>query len=49
MSGQVEGYKVPREDVNAPDLYLPGKKQFKLFSNGFCDVCFIGWCLYGLS
>lgn len=23
MSGQYEGFKVPRQDVNAPDLYIP--------------------------
>ncbi|RKP19840.1 YIF1-domain-containing protein, partial [Rozella allomycis CSF55] len=23
MNGQVEGYKPPREDLNAPDLYIP--------------------------
>jgi hypothetical protein len=23
MNGQVEGYLPPREDVNAPDLYIP--------------------------
>jgi protein transport protein YIF1 len=24
VSGAMEGYKPPREDVNAPDLYIPG-------------------------
>jgi YIF1 len=24
VSGVVEGYKSPREDINAPDLYIPG-------------------------
>ena len=24
VSGATEGYKPPREDVNAPDLYIPG-------------------------
>lgn len=24
-NGQMEGYKLPREDINAPDMYIPGK------------------------
>ena len=24
ITGTVEGYKPPREDINAPDLYIPG-------------------------
>ncbi len=24
MTGQIEGYKPPRDDLNAPDLYIPG-------------------------
>ena len=24
VSGSVEGFKPPREDINAPDLYIPG-------------------------
>jgi hypothetical protein len=25
-TGQMEGFKPPREDLNSPDLYIPGKK-----------------------
>ncbi len=25
MTGQVEGFKPPREDLNSPDLYIPGQ------------------------
>lgn len=28
-NGQLEGYKPPREDVNAPDMYIPGKEERK--------------------
>jgi hypothetical protein len=23
-TGQMEGFKPPREDINSPDLYIPG-------------------------
>jgi hypothetical protein len=26
-NGQLEGYRPPREDINAPDLYIPGKSN----------------------
>ena len=29
VSGATEGYKPPREDINAPDLYIPGKIHFQ--------------------
>lgn len=25
-TGQMEGFKPPREDINSPDLYIPGTK-----------------------
>ena len=28
VSGTTEGYKPPREDINAPDLYIPGAIPF---------------------
>lgn len=24
-TGQMDGFKPPREDINSPDLYIPGK------------------------
>lgn len=27
-TGQMEGFKPPREDINSPDLYIPGKPDF---------------------
>ena len=29
VSGATEGYKPPREDINAPDLYIPGYTSFQ--------------------
>jgi protein transport protein YIF1 len=29
VSGATEGYEPPREDINAPDLYIPGKIYFQ--------------------
>jgi hypothetical protein len=31
VSAPVEGYKTPREDVNAPDLYIPSKSSLYMF------------------
>lgn len=30
-SGVAEGWKPPREDINCPDLYIPGMNLFLLF------------------
>lgn len=32
-TGQMEGFKPPREDINSPDLYIPGKKKKALMLN----------------
>lgn len=45
----VEGYRSPREDINSPDMYIPGRfycfilslKKYLKFSNGICYLCFI--------
>jgi protein transport protein YIF1 len=31
INGVLEGYKPPREDINAPDLYIPGMSFYGLF------------------
>lgn len=33
VSGATEGYKPPREDINAPDLYIPGIPTVTLTHN----------------
>lgn len=33
VSGATEGYKPPREDINAPDLYIPGIPSVTLTHN----------------
>ena len=43
VSGATEGFKPPREDINAPDLYIPCTRHSSfpgtvLFSYGFCDI-----------
>lgn len=41
VSGATEGYKPPREDVNAPDLYIPGVPPhlaLLMVSHGLCDL-----------
>lgn len=41
VSGTTEGYKPPREDINAPDLYIPGSApctDYADASDGICDV-----------
>ncbi len=37
MNGQMEGYKPAREDVNAPDMYIPGNLK-KIFSQSLIIV-----------
>lgn len=53
-TGQMEGFRPPREDINSPDLYIPGNArddtacfmvfliQF-LYSHGYCDIHFTLW------
>lgn len=51
MTGQVEGYKPPREDLNAPDLYIPGISTSNLFpvSHGDIVMSFVTYVLlYGI-
>ena len=41
ISGAPEGFKPPREDINAPDLYIPGIKISRNvvdISNGIHDI-----------
>ncbi|CAJ0639792.1 8626_t:CDS:2 [Entrophospora sp. SA101] len=35
QNGQMEGYMPPREDINSPDLYIPGTFFYAAFANGF--------------
>ena len=48
VNGAVEGYKPPREDINAPDLYIPGNitpspsatALLWLLNVPFCQMCY---------
>lgn len=37
VSAAMEGYKPPREDINAPDLYIPGKPSSTFFASVLTD------------
>jgi hypothetical protein len=31
----MEGFKPPREDLNSPDLYIPGKQKVEKYPSNF--------------
>lgn len=45
VSGATEGYKPPREDINAPDLYIPGKDHRFPFIANVSVMAFVTYIL----
>ena len=45
MSGTTEGFKPPREDINAPDLYIPGAISFRCSADAPVVMAFVTYIL----